>query len=580
MSSQTEASTENNTENKTISAEEIENTLDKLEEEENADFDKWFNDYVNEDKSVKPNNESNESNKPVESIQEEKPIESNEDIKEQEEKEVESIESNENQEDKPIESNEEIKSDENQEEKEDKSVEPVEPVEPVESNSVKADLINSAQDSTFTLSDIQGKKKVKQDVEITKHRKHRSRKTELSSSIPPKEPVVIQENEHARVEIGGKKSKKLSDEQLEKEISKAKTKITTSIQDQVEEMIANGNCKKLDLTDYTPGSDKYNHFKNYLLHSLLVPKRCITKFNLNDYIGSTTVFRYNCFDSPNVQMQHPIPEKVIFTEKLNKIFDYEFVSSKKGDFHFVDLDSQILQFISQHGKLGTLTFEYQMIKASLGKLILNLNTDVELALRDNTRPTLNSAFKQVIVRDIQYMKYIQEQTGKTYISWKAFLDTLLGLGSDKLIYVHDTYRNLNIKLEKAYSTDFLTENLLGNTLKCYLPSVALNYFYVVKSIYTIARLTSIYIQLRLFNGKSHETIMNDLYTIAVAGTLMYENKSFIYKQASRTLPSYDKPLSNETKLYILNHLLTGGQYYILKMIEESLPSISADLIAK
>ena len=71
--------------------------------------------------------------------------------------------------------------------------------------------------------------------------------------------------------------------------------------------------------------------------------------------------------------------------------------------------------------------------------------------------------------------------------------------------------------------------------------------------------------------------MNELYTIAVAGVLMYENKSFIYKQASRTLPSYDKPLSNETKLYILNHLLTGGQYYILKMIEESLPSIAADL---
>ena len=538
MSSNSEATA---TEKQTISAEEIEATLDKAEEEENADFNTWFNSYVND-------NETTENDKqPTETTNEQPIVEET-----NEEQQVETI-NEETKDETEVSTNEETNEEPTTEPtNENITTEPTNNEQTVEeqTNNEEAEatkeLINSAQETTFTLSDIQGKKHSKQNVEITKHRKHRSRKTELTSSLPPKEPVVLQENEQARVEIGNKKSKKLSDEELEQKISKAKTKLTNSIQDQVDEMIANGNCRQLDLTDYTPGSEKYNHFKHYILDSLLVPKRCITRFNLNDYINSTTIFKYNCFDSPNVAMQHPIPEKVIFTEKLNKIFNHTFVNPKAGDFHFSDLDSQILQFVAQHARLGTLTFEYQLIKASLGKLILNLNTDVELALRDNTRPTLNSAFKQVIVRDIQYMKYIQEPTGKTHVSWKAFLDTLLGLGSDKLIYVHDTYRNLNIKLEKAYSTDFLTENLLGNTLKCYLPSVALNYFYAIKSIYTIARLTSIYIQLNLFKNKTHEQVMNELYTIAVAGVLMYENKSFIYKQASRTLPSYDKPLSNET----------------------------------
>ena len=124
----------------------------------------------------------------------------------------------------------------------------------------------------------------------------------------------------------------------------------------------------------------------------------------------------------------------------------------------------------------------------------------------------------------------------------------------------------------------MVENLLGNILKCYLPSIALNYFYAIKSIYIIARLTSLYIQLGLFKGKSTEEVMNDLFVIGASGAIVYENKSFIFKQATRSLPGYDKPLSNETKLYILNHLMTGGQFYILKMMEESLPVIASDLV--
>ena len=432
----------------------------------------------------------------------------------------------------------------------------------------------------YTISDLtKSKPKTKQDITITKHRKHHTRKTEISASVPPKQPITIQETEQGKIEIGTTKSEKLTDEQLEKKLHNSAAKLISDIQTQVQEMEENGNCKKLDVIDYTPGSEKYNIFKHFVLDNLFVPKRCTTRFNLNEYISSITTFSYNCFDSPNVSMQHPIPEKVIFMEKMNKIFNHKFVNNQGGEFHFADLDIQLLEFISSHKNLGTLGFEYKFIKSSLGKLILNLNTDVELALRD-VRPTLNSTFKQVVIKDIQSMKHIQSENGKTFVSWKSFLDGLFGIGADKLIYVHDNYRNLNVKLEKAYSTDFLVENLCANMLKCYLPSIALNYFYAIKSIYIIARLVSIYIQLELFKNKTVEQVMNDLFAITVAGTITYENKSFIYKQTSRTLPTYNNELSNETKLYILNHLLTGGQYFILKMIEESIPVIASDLVKK
>jgi len=568
-----------------FSAEEIEKELDHLEEEEKADFNQWFNSYVNDEPKSDESKVDNEQ-KVDEVVNESQEV--NNETQEADNEEV-------NNESQEVEESVESKTDETQEvepkaddeQKVDEVVNESQEAEEVKNendeskNEVNNDESKTDDESqTFSLSDIQQKqnhKTVKTNVEV-KHRKHRSRKTELSASKPPKEPVVLQESENAKVEIGTEKAEKLSDEELEKKIKKAANKLTNDIKDQVKTMEQNGNCRKIDPLEYTIGTEKYNIFKHYLFDMLLVPKRCITRFNLNEYISSVTIFNYNCFDSPNVAMQHPIPEKVIFTEKLNSLFGYQFANSKSGDFHFADLDIQLLKFINLHADKSTLAFEYKLIRSALGKLILCLNTDVELALRDNTRPTINSAFKQAVIKDIQHMKYIQSSNGKTFASWKAFLDTFLSVGSDKLIYVHDNYRNLNTKLELAYSNDFLVENLLGNTLKCYLPSVALNYFYAIKSIYVIARLVSLYVQLRLFKDKSAEDVMNDLFTIAVCGTVIYENKSFIFKQATRSLPGYDKPLSNETKLYILNHLLTGGQYYIVKMIEEALPVIATDLI--
>lgn len=385
------------------------------------------------------------------------------------------------------------------------------------------------------------------------------------------------------IEIGdSSKSKQPTDKEIIENIEKSKNRLINDINEQVKEMELNGNCKHIDPNAYNTNAKLFNVFYQYIIGKLFVPRNCVLTLDVNEYINNTTVFKYNAFDAPNTSMQHPIPEKIIFLTKLNNIFNFQFVNSASGDFHFNDIDKQVTTFLYKYKDYGTTRLEYGIIKSLMGKLIIALNTSCELALRDNTKPRLSTEFKQAIIRDIECMKYIQSPDGKLYTSWKTFLNSLLSIGSDNLIYVHDNYPSLNTKLKTAYDNDFLTENLLANMLKCYLPSVAINYFYVIKSVYIVSRLLSIYIQEKLYittsKKKSFEEIVNDIYAIATVGAIMYENKSYIFKQMTRTLPKYDKEITENTKMYILNHLLTGGQYYILKMFEESLPVVASLLV--
>ena len=401
----------------------------------------------------------------------------------------------------------------------------------------------------------------------------------VNSNSHNSESTSFKTSSSGSIEVTKEKIKEPTEKEIIENITKSKNKLINDINAQVENIEQSGNYKKIKTDNYLPDADLYNVYYQYIIGKLFVPLNCGLKLDTNEYINNTTVFKYNAFDTPNMSMQHTIPEKVIYIKKLNQIFNHEFINNKSGDFHFNDLDKQIVKFLYKYKDYGTTKIEYGIIKSLMGKLIISLNTSCELALRDNTKSTLNTEFKQAVIRDIECMKYIQSTDGKTYASWKTFLNSLFSLDSDKLIYVHNNYKSLNNKLKTAYDSDFLTENLLANMLKCYLPSIAINYFYVIKSIYLIARLLSIYIQEKKYikdnDFKEFDDIVNDIYTIGTIGTILYENKVFILKQIPRSLPRYDKQISEQTQMYILNHLLTGGQYYILKMLEESLPVVAS-----
>ena len=401
----------------------------------------------------------------------------------------------------------------------------------------------------------------------------------VNNNIHNSESTSFKTCSSGSIEVAKEKTREPTEKEIIENITKSKNKLINDINAQVESIEQEGNYKKIKTQKYLPDSDLYGVYYQYVIGKLFVPLNCGLKLDTNEYINNTTIFKYNAFDTPNMSMQHTIPEKVVYIKKLNQIFDHEFINNKTGDFHFNDLDKQIVTFLYKYKNYGTTKIEYGIIKSLMGKLIISLNTSCELALRDNTKPTLNTEFKQAVIRDIECMKYIQSTDGKLYTSWKTFLNSLFSLDSDKLIYVHNNYKSLNNKLKTAYDSDFLTENLLANMLKCYLPSIAINYFYVIKSIYLIARLLSIYIQEKKYMKnnafKEFDDIVNDIYTIGTIGTILYENKVFILKQIPRSLPRYDKQISEQTQMYILNHLLTGGQYYILKMLEESLPVVAS-----
>ena len=367
---------------------------------------------------------------------------------------------------------------------------------------------------------------------------------------------------------------KLTKKQQQQLIKQRTEEIIHNINQQAADYEKAHSSLNIPIHQYIQSDENAKHIAictDYLLNLLLIPQRNLHRLTMNEYINSVTSFKYDSYDSPNVAIEHSIPEKVVITSRLNAIFSHEFVNPSKGNFHFNDLDKQLLTFLHKHRNLGTLKLEYTMVKAFLCKLIIALNTSCDLALRDNTKPTLGIEFKLAIIPDIESMKKLQSNIGKTFKSWTTILNTLLSIDSDNMIYVHDNNTSLNNKLSVAFNNDFLTEHLLGNMLKCYLPSIAVDYFYAIKAMYIVTRLTSVYLQKQLYHNKTTTDIIQDLYVIGASGIITYENKSFIFKQMPRTLPSYKNGITEITKMYILNHFFTGGQYYLLKMFERCIP---------
>jgi hypothetical protein len=261
-------------------------------------------------------------------------------------------------------------------------------------------------------------------------------------------------------------------------------------------------------------------------------------------------------------------------DKLNKIFDYKFIDTTVNDFHFADIDLQLVKYLFENRTIPTTILEYSIIKSMLGKLIINLNTDVELALRDEKTVRLDATFRQCISKDMQLMRHFQDASGKSAKSWRILTNAMLSLDNETNVYVHHGMSKLNQHLNEAYDHDFLLESLIGSMLKCYLPSVAYNYFYVIKGIYLVARFLSVYLAKKLFENKSVEQICDDLETIGQIAVMIYENLAFVYKMIPRTMPTFKREISKQTHMYITNHLLVGGQYYIMKMFTECLPSLN------
>jgi hypothetical protein len=113
--------------------------------------------------------------------------------------------------------------------------------------------------------------------------------------------------------------------------------------------------------------------------------------------------------------------------------------------------------------------------------------------------------------------------------------------------------------------------LLAMTLRKTLPSIALNYFHILKSMILVIKLVSVYIDKQLWLNKTVEERADDLHVIAKMGDIIYENLAHMYKLMPRSLPNvpnvaFCKNLPAGTKNGFALYIFSG---VILKDVESS-----------
>jgi hypothetical protein len=316
-------------------------------------------------------------------------------------------------------------------------------------------------------------------------------------------------------------------------------------------------------------SETYSIMYRFLLGEFYIPEG-IRQLTAKAFISGISLFpSYNPYDAPDVKLPYSIPERSAYLLKFNKLFKYCFFD--ETSLNFANVDSNISKFLSNNSSLPTLEIEYDLLRKFIVKLIIQLCTSTELAFKDPNASRISQKLKEVIKQDVKELNNIQ-QNGKISESFNILYTSLIGIKDENLIYNFKDYQTLNSQLSECYKIDFLSENLLGNLLKCYLPSLIIDYFYVIKMIYLCVRLLSYYMQ--RINRKNKDQTFNDLHIISTAIAICYENKQMLFKQLFRKTPRYPNgEIHHETEAYLFSHHAVGGQYYLLKTLEKSFPII-------
>ena len=224
-------------------------------------------------------------------------------------------------------------------------------------------------------------------------------------------------------------------------------------------------------------------------------------------------------------------------------------------------------------------FEYAFIHSMLSKLLICMLSTVDRCFAGK-RVQLNINFKKAIQTYLSEISHILSTHNKISTSWEVFEHCLLASSHDSQIYTFKGSADLREKLieclkdSRQQQPEFLLEQLIGNTLKTFIPTIAYSYFMVIKNIYIMGRLVSIYMNKGMNKNKSKKEIIYDLYTIASSLTVDYE-VNYLANLNIRSAPvcSNGEELNKQTEMYYINHLIAGPQYYILKQLELSLPTI-------
>lgn len=397
------------------------------------------------------------------------------------------------------------------------------------------------------------------------------------------------------VELGGNASQKQFDR---KRVDKMLKKQAKEIRREADVIKNHGDY--LPDYDYIMRNERF--FNNYLKPSLPFDR----DLNIEVIMKTWTPFKYSPYNDLKSNYIRRVGERVALVGALNDIFGHNFFTYVNNkNYRFDSLNFELLKFIGdtpEKDKVPTM-FEHKFITNMLGKMVICMLSDVDRAFSKESY-LLNNYFKVAVKNTLNEFSHLLKTNNIVSDSWHVFETCLLTTDMAKYVYKYSSLDDTRKKLSEAYSSDeFLMEQLAANILKTFIPTIAFSYFSAIKNVYIVGRLLSIYVNKKLFDraidknliqhipedvmemveakgGSKLLQIMTDLYVLASVMTTEYET-NYVANVNVRSAPTVNgQKLSNQTEMYYINHIIAGPQYLVLKMLENSLPTLAWTLIPR
>lgn len=423
---------------------------------------------------------------------------------------------------------------------------------------------------------------------ITDEKEERKEVSADSEHDDPKPPAKVVEMDGRKVEISVGKGEEMTPEKLEEK----RVQAIKNIKSKASELSKKG--LEFDGSVYDD-PDETDKFLRMIVGCMLVPPNSIQaeaqtlhmneaerwKIPTDEFIQKVSFYPdFKCFQAPPENLLHSPDEILVICHDLNELFQFNFLDIHSTNFQFNEIPSRILKFTNKYTDLKTTAFEENFLKAIYSKIEILLNTNVETAFRSNSIKVTND-FWTAFGGYLKEMEQIQGRQEKLRASWNEFIVALFSMRVKNQIYRHVSYSNLNEMLNTCYQPDgfLLIEQLVGNSLKCYFPTIIRSYFFMIRSVYMMARMVAIYSFLKLHKDKPKEQVRKELYEIGAICTIAYETKYHMWKSEERA-PIHglkNEEISPQVQEYARNHVINGGQYFLLKSIETSLPVIADSL---
>lgn len=289
------------------------------------------------------------------------------------------------------------------------------------------------------------------------------------------------------------------------------------------------------------------------------------------FINSFGIYEYHLNQGVDEKLGHDVPTQLYYINQLGKIFDWNFVMFADGSLKFTNVDLMCCDFIKKYQETNTIPnykIAYDLLEYMLFKLIVATCTSKENAFKSE-HIWINNGFKLATKNDVVMLTCLPDKLMK---SFTIFIDEL-SKTSD--CYIFNDISKL-VRLNREHN-EMELEPVLASAIRGMTPMFIYDYFNVVKSLYIFMALYSIYIS--KVEQKQIRYSVEDIHTIAVVCSIMYQNKRLFQHGIGRQLPTLrDREnniieLDEQTQLYYLNHTMLGPQYLLLKNFEEAVCSL-------